>query len=66
MPKNDGNEITFNEFRDKVLFYLFNDVFKDDDNFHNDFGGILMFEELFDEETKAEEKTINFIENFLV
>lgn len=37
-------------FRDKVLFYLFNDVFKDDDSFASDFyqnkPGYLFFEDL--------------------
>lgn len=35
MPKayENNNTITFEEFRDKVLFYLFNDVFRGDRNF---------------------------------
>ena len=35
-PKK-GNVIDYKLFRDKVLFYLFSDVFKDDDSFASDF-----------------------------
>ena len=35
-PKK-GNVIDYKVFRDKVLFYLFGDVFKDDDSFASDF-----------------------------
>ena len=45
-----GNIISYKMFRDKVLFYLFNDVFKDDDSFASDFyqnkPGYLFFEDL--------------------
>lgn len=48
-PKN-GNEIDYKLFRDKVLFYLFSDVFKDDDSFASDFfsnkDGYEFFEDL--------------------
>ena len=45
-----GNVISYKMFRDKVLFYLFNDVFKDDDTFASQFylnkPGYLFFEDL--------------------
>ena len=52
-------------FRDKVLFFLFNDVFKDNDDFKNDFFGEdsenMYFEDLC--EKNSDKYVIGFIEN---
>ena len=62
---NENNEIDLTTFRDKVLFFLFNDVFKDNENFASMFYGedseYRFFEDLF----VVTDKTyiINFINN---
>lgn len=52
-------------FRDKVLFFLFNDVFKDNDDFKSDFFGEdsenMYFEDLCEKD--SEKYIIGFIEN---
>lgn len=78
-PDKENFTISFENFRDKVLFYLFNDVYKDNDDFgtkfmtdeeKNDSGNIFLFESLFekniDEQKKAVEiffKNINLKED---
>lgn len=46
MPK-DNDIITFEEFRDKVLFYLFNDVFKGDRSFFANDNNRRFFDDFF-------------------
>ena len=54
-PKNDSNEIGLDEFRSKVLFYLWDSVYKDDPSFKNIFhfnypekdGSVVTFQRLF-------------------
>lgn len=54
-PKNDSNEIGLDEFRSKVLFYLWDSVYKDDSSFKNIFhfnypekdGSVVTFQRLF-------------------
>ncbi len=61
---DENNVITAVAFRDKVLFFLFNDVFKDEDDFRTSFfGGNTDF--YFEDLCEGEELTtyvINFIE----
>lgn len=61
---DENNVISAEAFRDKVLFFLFNDVFKDEDEFRtNFFGGNdnLYFEDLC-EDKDLTAYVINFIE----
>ena len=62
-----GNVISYKMFRDKVLFYLFNDVFKDDDSFANQFfqnkPGYLFFEDLCEKDDA--QITLTFIKGLL-
>ena len=57
--------ISAKTFRDKVLFYLFNDVFKDDDDFKSLFFGENAEDKFFEDlcVTNDTELTIKFIEN---
>ena len=62
----DANKsISLKTFRDKVLFYLFNDVFKDDDDFKSLFFGENAEDKFFEDlcVTNDTELTIKFIEN---
>ena len=65
-PK-EGNIISYSVFRDKVLFYLFSDVFKDDDSFSEKFfdgrEGYLFFEDLCEHDDT--QISIDFIETLL-
>ncbi len=58
------NTISAQAFRDKVLFFLFNDVFKDDDDFKTAFFGENAEDKFFEDlcVTNDTELTINFIE----
>lgn len=58
------NTISAQAFRDKVLFFLFNDVFKDDDDFKTTFFGENAEDKFFEDlcVTNDTELTINFIE----
>lgn len=62
-----GNVISYKMFRDKVLFYLFNDVFKDDDSFASQFfqnkPGYLFFEDLCEKDDP--QITLTFIKGLL-
>ena len=61
---DENNVISEEAFRDKVLFFLFNDVFKDEDEFRTGFFGgndTLYFEDLC-EEKDLTNYVINFIE----
>lgn len=64
---SDNNIITYSLFRDKVLFYLFGDVFKDNDNFALRFFGTYenytFFEDLCDNDNT--QITIDFIERLI-
>ena len=66
----NSQDITFKDFRNKVLFYLFNDVFKDNYNFGKEFFGNnnddFLFEDLLNKEDD-EQKTIvnNWFNNIL-
>lgn len=64
VQSDENNVISEEAFRDKVLFFLFNDVFKDEDEFRTDFFGgndNLYFEDLC-EEKDLTNYVINFIE----
>ena len=64
VPADENNVITAVEFRDKVLFFLFNDVFKDEDEFRTSFfsgNDKLYFEDLC-EDNELTAHVINFIE----
>lgn len=58
--------IDYDTFRDKVMFYLFNDVFKDDVKFgrevFGDSGDKALFEDLFNENDYGQEIVEKFIE----
>ena len=61
---DENNVITAVAFRDKVLFFLFNDVFKDEDDFRTSFFGEnadYYFEDLCEDE-ELTTYVINFIE----
>ena len=61
---DENNVITAVAFRDKVLFFLFNDVFKDEDEFRTSFfsgNDKLYFEDLC-EDNELTAHVINFIE----
>lgn len=61
---DEKNVISSVAFRDKVLFFLFNDVFKDEDEFRTSFFGgnaDFYFEDLCEDE-KLTTYVINFIE----
>ncbi len=60
--KTDGKTISYINFRDKVLFYLFTDAFKDDDDFTHlfvdeadgdDSDETFLFEDLYNDSTGA-------------
>ncbi len=62
---DENNVISAVAFRDKVLFFLFNDVFKDEDEFRFEFFGEntdYYFEDLCEDE-ELTTYVINFIEN---
>ena len=65
-PKN-GSIISYSVFRDKVLFYLFSDVFKDDDTFAEFFfegkQGYHFFEDLYENDDL--QISVNFIHRLL-
>ncbi|MBR5984696.1 MAG: AAA family ATPase [Bacteroidales bacterium] len=65
LPKNNKT-IDYDTFRDKVMFYLFNDVFKDDVEFgravFGDSGDNALFEDLFNENDCGENIVKKFIE----
>lgn len=65
LPKNNKT-IDYETFRDKVMFYLFNDVFKDDVEFgravFGDSGDNALFEDLFNENDCGENIVKKFIE----
>ena len=56
--KADNDKISYADFRDKVLFYLYYDVFKGNRGFRID--DMELFEDLFTDE-KAEEKVQNWL-----
>lgn len=64
-PKN-GN-IDYETFRDKVMFYLFNDVFKDDVEFgkmvsgETSYNKVFLFENLFEDKDEGQSKIKSFI-----
>ena len=48
VKSKDDVHISFKDFRDKILFYLFNDVFKDNKKFREEFNdGNFLFEDLY-------------------
>jgi len=61
----NSQDITFEDFRNKVLFYLFNDVFKDNYNFGKDFFGNnndnddFLFEDLLNKEDNEQKTIVN-------
>lgn len=64
VQSDENNVISAVAFRDKVLFFLFNDVFKDEDEFRTSFFGgndTLYFEDLC-EDKDLTNYVINFIE----
>lgn len=69
--KPKDSKIDYETFRDKVMFYLFNDVFKDDVEFGREVSGgasaneVFLFEDLFEFEKPGKSKIENFIAKFL-
>ena len=61
-PKT-GDTIDCDTFRDKVLFFLFNDVFKDNEDFTNDFFPPETEDKFF--ETLCESSDTNLITRFI-
>ena len=66
-----NGKIDYATFRDKVMFYLFNDVFKDDVEFGREVSGgasaneVFLFENLFEFEKTGKSKIENFIAKLL-
>jgi 5-methylcytosine-specific restriction endonuclease McrBC GTP-binding regulatory subunit McrB len=63
VKSKDGKKIVFEDFRDKVIFYLFNDVFKDNKKFAEEFFGkdyptCLLFEDLLAQTVDEQEDTV--------
>ena len=61
--KSKDRIILFNDFRDKVIFYLFNDVFKDNKKFSEEFFGkdyptCLLFEDLLVQTEDKQKETV--------
>jgi 5-methylcytosine-specific restriction endonuclease McrBC GTP-binding regulatory subunit McrB len=61
--KSKNRIILFNDFRDKVIFYLFNDVFKDNKKFSEEFFGkdyptCLLFEDLLVQTEDKQKETV--------
>lgn len=70
IKSKDGQDIVFKSFRDKVLFYLFNDVFKDNKKFGDEFfgskGNNYLFEDLLAMNQRNQvEITINWLTQLL-
>jgi hypothetical protein len=61
--KSKNRIILFNDFRDKVIFYLFNDVFKDNKKFSEEFFGkdyptCLLFKDLLVQTEDKQKETV--------
>ena len=61
--KSKDSKILFSDFRDKVIFYLFNDVFKDNKKFSEEFFGkdypsCLLFEDLLVQTEDKQKETV--------
>lgn len=69
--KSDSKEITLKEFINKVIFYLWNDVFKDEDNSESIFEKGISYEDFFPIETNGKTqlekilKEINIVPTFI-
>lgn len=62
----DSTVIDFKNFRDKALFFLFNDVFKDNDLLSERFGSVSKFESLFElDESDQIDSIKKFIDGLL-
>jgi len=62
VKSKDGKPISFEDFRDKILFYLFNDVFKDNKSFREDFypeTELSLFEDLSSMDNKKQEEIVS-------
>ena len=67
-PKDGGRTIKFDEFRSKVLFYLWDSVYKDEDGneeakkvFHFDDGKTVTFQTLFEKDVPAQQALVDKI-----
>ena len=62
IKSKNSQDITFEDFRNKVLFYLFNDVFKDNYNFGKEFFGNnnddFLFEDLLNKNIKDQKTDV--------
>ncbi|MBR6068915.1 MAG: AAA family ATPase [Bacteroidales bacterium] len=65
--KPKDSKIDYETFRDKVMFYLFNDVFKDDVEFgkmvsgETSYNKVFLFENLFEDKDEGQSKIKSFI-----
>lgn len=65
--KPKDSKIDYETFRDKVMFYLFNDVFKDDVEFgkmvsgETSYNKVFLFENLFEDKDEVQSKIKSFI-----
>jgi hypothetical protein len=64
VKSKDDKTISFKDFRDKVIFYLFNDVFKNNKKFAEeffcqDYPANFLFEDLLSRDDKDQKKIVN-------
>ncbi|MFV8324919.1 McrB family protein [Flavobacterium sp. ZS1P14] len=59
--KPENNEISLKEFINKVIFYLWNDVFKDEDQADSIFKDGIHYEDFFPIETKGKELVLEIL-----
>jgi hypothetical protein len=61
--KSNSNEIIVNEFINKVVFYLWNDVFKDEDSADSIFENGISYEDFFPINTNGKEEVLKILKS---
>lgn len=59
--KSDSKEISLKEFINKAIFYLWNDVFKDEDSSYSIFEKEISYEDFFPIDTKGKEEVLKVL-----
>ncbi|MBF4470736.1 McrB family protein [Flavobacterium sp. HJJ] len=60
--KSDSKEISLKEFTNKAIFYLWNDVFKDEDSSDSIFAKDVSYEDFFPVETNGKDEVMRILE----